>query len=85
MTKTLVVMTIGSILSGCALFKHPGEPLCLPSRPTLEPISIEEQLEIPPQTVAKLSRNEGKLKSHVVTIERITEEHNKQFKAECAD
>ena len=83
MMKTLAV-TIGStILLGCA--SHPAEPLCLPARPVLEPVTVEEQLEIPPLTVAKLSRNEGKLKSHVRAIERITEEHNKQFDATCAD
>lgn len=84
MTKTLVVMTIGSILVGCC-GQPVQEPLCLPARPVLEPVTVAEQMEIPPQTVAKLSRNEGKLKSHVRTIERITEEHNKQFDARCAE
>lgn len=81
MIKTLVVMTIGSILVGCAA--HPASPLCLPSRPTLTPISIAEQADIKPSTLIKLSVNEERLKNHVVSIERITEEHNKQFKASC--
>lgn len=83
MIKTWAVTIGSSILLGCA--SHPAEPLCLPARPVLEPVTVAEQMEIPPQTVAKLSRNEGKLKSHVRTIERITEEHNKQFDAACAE
>ena len=80
--KVLVVTTIISILSGCATV---GEPLCLPSRPTLEPISIEEQIDINPDTLIKLATNEKKLKSHISTIEAITIEHNRQFKAQCAE
>lgn len=82
MIKTLAVMIGSTALLGCA---HIAEPLCLPSRPTLEPISMGEQSDIKPSTLIKLATNEEKLKRHVRTIERITEEHNKQFKAQCAD
>ena len=81
--KVLAILTIGSIVSGCA--SHIAEPLCLPSRPVLEPISIEEQIEINPDTLIKVATNDAKLKSHIRSIEQITEEHNKQFKAKCAD
>lgn len=78
----ILVLTIGSlIVSGCAT--HPASPLCLPGRPTLQPISIEEQSGVKPSTLIKIATNEEKLKSHVRSIERITEEHNKQFKAQC--
>ena len=82
--KTLKVLTTLLILtstSGCA--NKYIQPLCLPHRPTLERITIEEQLEVPPQILRKVGTNDSKLKEWVVTVERITEAHNEQFKAEC--
>lgn len=79
----ILVLTIGSLLVGCA--SHPASPLCLPSRPVLEPISMGEQSDIKPSTLIKIATNEAKLKSHVRSIERITEEHNKQFESKCTE
>ena len=76
-----VLMMIG--LSGCAT--NLINPLCLPSRPLLQPITVEEQIEIPPDTLGKVADNQEVLKSHIRTIERITEAHNEQFKAGCSD
>lgn len=79
--KRLILLVILTIIgSGCTTL---GEPLCLPSRPSLAPISIEEQIEVPPSILIKVATNDAKLKSHIKAIERITSEHNKQFKAQC--
>lgn len=89
MKKNLKVLTILLIVttgSGCSIFKDRiREPLCLPSRPVLLDLSIEEQRAMEPDTLEKVAINDQRLKSHIKTIERITEEHNKQFKAECAN
>lgn len=74
-----ILMMIG--LSGCA--NNLVEPLCLPARPTLQPITVVEQVAMQPDTLAKVGDNDQLLKSHIVTIERITEAHNEQFKATC--
>lgn len=82
--KSLKVLAIFLILitsSGCA--NRFIEPLCLPDRPDLEPISVAEQADIKPSTLLKIAENDLKLKSWVVTAERITEEHNEQFSAKC--
>lgn len=80
----LLIVTIGS--SGCSVFKdRVREPLCLPARPTLIDLSIEEALAIEPGTREKVAINDTRLKSHIKTIEEITEVHNTQFKAKCAD
>ena len=84
--KTLKVLTILLILtttSGCATSYV--NPLCLPSRPALENITIEEQIEIQPSTLIKIAENDSKLKEWVVTTERITRIHNEQFKATCIE
>lgn len=78
-----ILMTIGS---GCTLLKDPiREPLCLPSRPYLDPITYAEQLEIRQELRDKIATNDVKLKSHIRMIEEITIEHNKQFRAQCAE
>lgn len=84
---TLVIVTTG--ISGCGLFKDRiREPLCLPARPVLEDISREEQIEmwsVNRDTWTKVAINDTRLKSHIKAIEEITEAHNGQFKAECAE
>lgn len=89
MNKTLRVLTILLIVtigSGCSLFKDRiREPLCLPSRPVLEDLTILEQRMMNPDTLEKVAINDVRLKTHIKTIEEITAEHNTQFKAKCAD
>ena len=77
------MMIIGS---GCATTI--AEPLCLPARPVLPSVSNEEKFElhlVNAETLEKLAIRELRLKNHIETIEGITVEHNKQFKAECAN
>ena len=82
--KVLTTLLIAMTFSGCSLFKdNLIEPLCLPSRPVLEDISIDEQRSIERTTLRKLATNDAKLKSHINTIERITGVHNEQFKVNC--
>lgn len=87
--RTLQVLTILLIVttsSGCSILKDRVlEPLCLPSRPLLYDLTIEEQAAMDRDTLEKVAINDARLKSHIKTIEGITEEHNKQFKALCAD
>ena len=86
MRKSLKVLTILPILmigSGCSALV--AEPLCLPARPVLYPLTVEEQRDMSIDTLEKVAINDARLKSHIRTIEQITEAHNKQFKASCAD
>jgi len=80
--KGLIILTTLMISSGC-VSNNVIEPLCLPNRPTLEPITTVEQMLINAQTLRKIADNDLKLKSYVRTAERLAEEHNKQFKAKC--
>lgn len=79
--KALAILLVLTITSGCA--NNLIDPLCLPSRPTLQPITVVEQAEVPPGTLAKVADNDLLLKSWVVQVERITEAHNEQFKSSC--
>lgn len=82
--QALTILLIATTSSGCGLLRNNVmEPLCLPDRPSLENISIVEQSDINAQTLRKIADNDRKLKAHVRVTERLVEEHNKQFKAEC--
>lgn len=84
--RVLTILLIVTTGSGCSLLKdRVREPLCLPTRPMLYDLSIEEQREIPEDTLEKVAINDARLKSHIKTIEGITEAHNQQFKAKCAE
>ena len=90
MIKTLKVLTICLILtisSGCSLFKDRLiEPLCLPDRPELESISIEEQTSIKhisPDLLRRVGENDLKLKSYIRTVDAVVSVHNEQFKVKC--
>lgn len=92
MSKTLKVLTtllIVTTISGCSVFKdRVREPLCLPARPVLEDISGEEQAElfsVNRDAMVRIASNDIRLKNHIKTIEEITEAHNEQFKAKCAN
>ena len=79
--KVLTTLLILMITSGCA--NQYITPLCLPSRPVLYPITIEEQIEIHPDTLEKIGINDARLKAYVVHSELLAAEHNKQFKIKC--
>lgn len=79
--KVLLALAILTISSGCA--HNLTEPLCLPDRPVLQPITVAEQINIKPATLLKIADNDLALKSWVVTTERLVEAHNEQFKAKC--
>ena len=82
--KALTILLIVTTFSGCSLFNNAlVEPLCLPERPVLEDLSINEQSRIPSEILGKVGGNDLALKGHLVTIERIVETHNEQFKAQC--
>ncbi len=88
--KVLTTLLILTTFSGCSLFKEKlVEPLCLPSNPILESITVEEQLGIfdgaGEETLRKIAENDSKLKSWITTTKRITEAHNEQFESKCGD
>lgn len=92
MRQSLLILTICSMMtigSGCSLFKDRiSEPLCLPSRPVVPNISNEEKFDLwsaNPTALEGLALRELRLKTHIETIEQITKEHNRQFKASCAE
>lgn len=84
-SKVLIILLIATSVSACATNKF-IEPLCLPEGPVLEDISIEEQRAIRAintDLLRRIANNDGSLKAHISTIERITVAHNEQFEAEC--
>ena len=87
--KVLTTLLIAMTISGCSLLKNNlVEPLCLPSRPVLSDISIEQQRrlkEADNEGFANISVNDLLLKHHISTIEGIVDVHNNQFKAQCAE
>lgn len=86
MKRLLTILLIVTTGSGCSIFKdRVREPLCLPSRPVLVDITVEEQRAMNPATLEKVAINDIRLKTHIKTIEEITEAHNEQFKAQCAE
>jgi hypothetical protein len=85
----LTTLLIATTISGCSLFKdNLVEPLCLPSRPVLQDVSIEQQRTLKDadsEAFSIVATNDLLLKQHIVTIEAITDVHNNQFKAKCAE
>lgn len=81
MISRVLILLVLMIGSGCA--NRYIDPLCLDDKPSLQPISIEEQRVIPAGTLEKLALNEEKLKTWISTTILITEAHNEQFKAKC--
>ena len=77
-SKVLTILVILTISSGCASVPT-APPLCYPDRPVLEAISVDEQREIPADTLLKIGTNDAKLKSHIRVIERLLDEHNKDL------
>lgn len=82
MLRVLITLVILTITSGC-VHNSLIRPLCLPDRPVLEPITVEEQMSINPHTLMKIALNDAELKSWLVQAERLAEEHNEQFKVKC--
>jgi len=87
MQQNLLILTICLIMtigSGCAA--HVAEPLCLPQRPTLINLTNDEKFQLwtaNPVALEALAINDQRLKTHIETIEEITEAHNEQFEAKC--
>lgn len=84
--KILMISLIMMIGSGCSALV--AEPLCLPSRPTLINLDNDQKLALvraDREAVEALAINDARLKNHIESIEDITEAHNGQFRAKCAD
>lgn len=83
--KVLAILATLTIISGCSLFQSKDftEPLCLPDRPVLEEITLDEQRLIERETLRKLGENDAKLKAYIRTAEELAAEHNTQFKVKC--
>ena len=79
--KALTILLILISISGCA--NRLVQPLCLPDRPVNVDLSIEQQAAIEADTLEIIGNNDDRLKTWIVTVERITDAHNDQFKAEC--
>ena len=76
--RLLVALLSIHIMSGCGGL--PTEPpLCVPLRPVLENISVQEQQSLrdaEPSAFHVLARNDAKLKSHVRVLEGIVLVHD---------
>jgi hypothetical protein len=56
------------LLSGCTAYAVKSDVPC-PARPTLEPISVEEQMAMEPSTVLKVATNLLALKNYAKKLE----------------
>lgn len=67
--KYLVILPI--VLVGCTT-THIGFDGPCPLRPELEPISVEQQININPQVVRIIADNQLKLKRHIKDLETLS-------------
>lgn len=79
LTVLAILMMIG--LSGCAT--NLINPLCLPDRPELLPLTVQQKVEMDPDALEVVALNDRALKGYIITIERVVEAHNEQFEATC--
>jgi hypothetical protein len=79
-SKVLTTLAILTISSGCATSIPVEGPLCLPTRPVLEEITRQEQLDIRDQVSADVLRrigtNDLSLKSHIRVLEGTIRAHD---------
>ena len=66
----LIVSTI--LLVGCGTTTVIGFDGPCPLRPQLEPITVEQQIEISPQVIRIIADNQLKLKRHIKDLETLS-------------
>lgn len=71
----LISLTIGS---GCVT-TPPEPPLCLPERPVLVEVTIDEQRSISTSTLAKLGHNDNALKEYARLLETRISVHDEKL------
>jgi hypothetical protein len=78
--RSLVVLVcLFVFVSGCASTLPVEGPICLPYRPVLTDISVEDQRWLKKENSSMLetiSLNDAALKSHVVLLERLIDAHD---------
>ena len=82
----IICLTLTITGSGCASTEVFVEPLCLPTRPTMVPLSIEDQRwlkEANQSMFTDIAVNDFQLKLYIALVERLVAAHNEQFEAEC--
>jgi hypothetical protein len=76
----LLCVSLLLFLGGCATSLPPEGPICVPERPVLENISVQEQLDIRDNVSEDLLRrigtNDTTLKGHIRLLERMILAHD---------
>jgi hypothetical protein len=73
--RGLIILTILMIGSGCVT-TPPEPPLCLPERPVLVEITIDEQRNISKDTLSKFGYNDLRLKQYARLLEERIRVHD---------
>jgi len=74
-----ICLLLALLSAGCATTLPPEPPLCVPLRPVLQDISVEDQLairRIDPDLLSRVATNDTTLKSHIVVLERVIYAHD---------
>ena len=85
--KVSQTLMISSFLVGCST-TPPQIPLCLPDRPELVSVSIEDQRALhsaSPEGLSRLALNDTRLKAHLSTIEEIVDAYNRELRLGVCD
>lgn len=80
-TSQILTITSLLMLAGCAS-NPPQVPLCLPDRPELETLTVNQQRMLhraSPESLALLSRNDTRLKAHLSTVESLVDAYNTEL------
>lgn len=73
--KGLIILTILMIGSGCVT-TPPEPPLCLPERPVLVEVTLDEQRAIDTDTLRKIGTNDLRLKEYARLLEERIRVHD---------
>ena len=82
--KIFLILTTLTIGSGCVA-TLPVAPLCVPERPNLQGLTVEQLREAGPELVTIVATNDLKLKSHIKLLEELIKAHNRTTGAEDCD
>ena len=83
----LWALLLTTVLSSACSSQRMQVPFCVPDRPQLESLSVEEQRALhsaSPEGLLLLARNDIQLKAHLSSIEQQADRYNKELKlGEC--
>lgn len=82
--RIFLILTILTIGSGCS--STPAiAPLCIPERPHLESIKVEQLRVLDVELKHIINANDLKLKSHIKLLEELIKAQNNQIGEQCVN